>query len=99
NVILDSLDMCDSYNQANQNADECDDEPDVLANLFANLKFDTGENKKIQKQLKKANTSLTHELKVCKSALEKNKSSLEESNRTRDRCIISLQNKEIELEK
>nr|GEV39669.1 hypothetical protein [Tanacetum cinerariifolium] len=42
--------------------EECDDEPVVLANL----KHDVDENKKIQKQLKKANTSLTHELKESK---------------------------------
>ncbi|GKB72354.1 retrovirus-related pol polyprotein from transposon TNT 1-94, partial [Tanacetum coccineum] len=84
---------------ADQNAEECDDERAVLANLIANLKLDTDENKKIQKQLKKANTSLAHELQECKSALDKCKSSLEECNRTRDRCIIALQNKEIELDK
>ncbi|GJU96456.1 putative ribonuclease H-like domain-containing protein [Tanacetum coccineum] len=44
--------------KAGQNAKECDDERDVLSNLIANLKLDTDENKKIQKQLKKANTSL-----------------------------------------
>ncbi|GJR56152.1 hypothetical protein Tco_1406673 [Tanacetum coccineum] len=99
NVIPDSSDMCDNDNQADQNAEECDDERVVLANLIANLKLDTDENKKIQKQLKKANTSLAHELQEFKSALEECKSSLEESNRTRDRCIIKLQNKEIELEK
>nr|GEV99692.1 hypothetical protein [Tanacetum cinerariifolium]GEW00026.1 hypothetical protein [Tanacetum cinerariifolium] len=47
----------------------------------------------------KANTSLAHELQECKSALEKCKYSLEESNRTRDRCIIALQNKDIEFKK
>ncbi|GJU84785.1 retrovirus-related pol polyprotein from transposon TNT 1-94 [Tanacetum coccineum] len=71
NVIPDSLDMCDNDNQADQNVEECDDERVVLANLIANLKLDTDENKKIQKQLKKANTSLAHELQECKSALEK----------------------------
>nr|GEV20330.1 hypothetical protein [Tanacetum cinerariifolium] len=54
---------------------------------------------KIQKQLKKANTSLAHELQECRFALEECKSSLEKSNRTRDRCIIALQNKEIKIEK
>nr|GEW88004.1 Gag-Pol polyprotein [Tanacetum cinerariifolium] len=49
--------------QVDQNAKECDDEHVVLANLVANLKLDTDENKKIQKQLKKANTLLSHELK------------------------------------
>ncbi|GKA77074.1 hypothetical protein Tco_0783535 [Tanacetum coccineum] len=57
--------------KADQNAKECDDERVVLANLIANLKLDTDKNKKIHKQLKKANTSLAHELQECKSALEK----------------------------
>ncbi|GJS09965.1 integrase, catalytic region, zinc finger, CCHC-type containing protein [Tanacetum coccineum] len=70
--------------KADQNAEECDDKRVVLANLIANLKLDTDENKKIQKQLKKPNTSLSHELQECKSALEECKSSLEKSNRTRD---------------
>ncbi|GJU02270.1 hypothetical protein Tco_1112608 [Tanacetum coccineum] len=34
----------------------------ALANLIANLKLDVDENKKIQKQLKKANATLTQEL-------------------------------------
>ncbi|GJS70407.1 hypothetical protein Tco_0703248 [Tanacetum coccineum] len=63
NVIHDSSDMCDNDIQTDQNAVECDDERVVLANLILNLKLDVDENKKIQKQLKKANTSLAHELK------------------------------------
>nr|GEW55780.1 hypothetical protein [Tanacetum cinerariifolium] len=43
NVILDSLDMCDNDNQADQNAKECDDEHVVLANIITNLKLDTDE--------------------------------------------------------
>ncbi|GKA91854.1 hypothetical protein Tco_0813779, partial [Tanacetum coccineum] len=66
NVIPDSPDMCDNDIQSDQNAE---DERAALANLIANLKLDVDENKKIQKQLKKANTSLTHELKECKSIL------------------------------
>ncbi|GJR05147.1 hypothetical protein Tco_0528131 [Tanacetum coccineum] len=66
NVIPDSPDMCDNDIQTDQNVVECDDERVVLANLIANLKLDVDENKKIQKQLKKANTSLAHELKECK---------------------------------
>ncbi|GKF20185.1 hypothetical protein Tco_0068823, partial [Tanacetum coccineum] len=81
NVILDSSNMCDNDNQANQNVEECDDEHVVLANL------------------KKANTSLSHELQECKSALEECKSSLEKSNRTRDRYLGALHDKEVELEK
>ncbi|GKA65034.1 retrovirus-related pol polyprotein from transposon TNT 1-94 [Tanacetum coccineum] len=45
----------------------------------------------ILKQLKKANTSLTHELNECKSALE-------ESNDIRDRCRSALHDQEIKLE-
>ncbi|GJX67888.1 retrovirus-related pol polyprotein from transposon TNT 1-94, partial [Tanacetum coccineum] len=74
NVIPDSSNMCDTDNQADQNAKECDDERVLLTNLIANLKLDTDENKKIQKQLKKANTSLSHELQECKSALKECKS-------------------------
>ncbi|GJV43005.1 hypothetical protein Tco_1427541 [Tanacetum coccineum] len=53
--------------KADQNAEACDDERVALANLIENLKLDIDENKKIQKQLKKANASLTQELKECKS--------------------------------
>ncbi|GJR10640.1 hypothetical protein Tco_0793292 [Tanacetum coccineum] len=74
-----------------QNAKECDNERAALANLIANLTLDTEENKKILKQLKKANASLTQELKECKS-------NLEESNTTRDSCLIALQSKQTELD-
>ncbi|GJR74216.1 hypothetical protein Tco_0086581 [Tanacetum coccineum] len=77
NVIPDSPDMCDNDIQTGQNAKECDDELVALANLIANLTLDTEENKNILKQLKKANASLTQELKECKS-------NLEESNTTQD---------------
>ncbi|GJW60413.1 hypothetical protein Tco_0109748 [Tanacetum coccineum] len=70
NVIPNSLDMCDNEEKVDQNAKEYEDEHVVLANLIANLKLDTDENKKIQKQLKKANAALTHELNQCKYALE-----------------------------
>ncbi|GJT46075.1 hypothetical protein Tco_0954790 [Tanacetum coccineum] len=89
NVIANSPDMCDNDIQPDQNAE---DERVALANLIANLTLDTEENKKILKQLKKANASLTQELKECKS-------NLEESNTTRDSCLISLQCKHTELEK
>ncbi|GJU27641.1 hypothetical protein Tco_1166262 [Tanacetum coccineum] len=59
NVIPDSPDMCGNDIHTDQNAEECDDERAALANLIANLTLDTEENKKILKQLKKANTSLT----------------------------------------
>ncbi|GJR88808.1 hypothetical protein Tco_0212819 [Tanacetum coccineum] len=91
NVILDSPNMCDNDLQTDQHVEQCDDERVALANLIENLTLDTKENKKILKQLKKANTSLTQELKECKS-------NLEESNTTRDSCLIALQSKQAELE-
>ncbi|GJR02132.1 hypothetical protein Tco_0525116 [Tanacetum coccineum] len=69
-----------------------EDERVVLANLIANLKLDHDENKKIQKQLKKANALHTHELSEYKYALE-------ESNDIRDRCRSVLYDQEIKLEK
>ncbi|GKA02707.1 integrase, catalytic region, zinc finger, CCHC-type containing protein [Tanacetum coccineum] len=69
NVIPDSPDMCDNDIQTDQNVVECDDERVALANLIINLKLDVDENKKIQKQLWKANASLAYELKECKSIL------------------------------
>ncbi|GJX12682.1 integrase, catalytic region, zinc finger, CCHC-type containing protein [Tanacetum coccineum] len=88
NVIPDSLDMCDNDIQTNQNAE---DECAALANLIVNLTLDTEEHKKIFKKLKKANSSLTQELKECKS-------NLEESNTTRDSFLIVLQSKQTEHE-
>ncbi|GJS76093.1 hypothetical protein Tco_0725974 [Tanacetum coccineum] len=67
NVIPDSPNMCDNDIKNDQNDVECDDERVALANLIANLKLDVDENKKIQKQLKKANTTLAHELTDCTS--------------------------------
>ncbi|GKE26989.1 hypothetical protein Tco_1442373 [Tanacetum coccineum] len=96
NVTPDSPDMCDNDIQTGQNAE---DEPAALANLIANLKFDVDENKKIQKQLKKANTSLAHELKECKSILAKTSKTLGESNSIRDSCLVALQNKQTEFER
>nr|GEV69516.1 hypothetical protein [Tanacetum cinerariifolium] len=69
NVIPDSPDMCDADIQNEQNDVESDAERVALANLIANLKLDVDENKKIQKKLKKANTTLAQELKECKTIL------------------------------
>nr|GEZ26263.1 hypothetical protein [Tanacetum cinerariifolium] len=71
NVIPDSPNMCNDDIQNEQNDIESDDERIALANLIANLKLDVDENKKIQKQLKKANTTLAQELKECKTILAK----------------------------
>nr|GEZ06496.1 hypothetical protein [Tanacetum cinerariifolium] len=69
NVTPDSPYMCEDDIQNEQNDIESDDERVALANLIANLKLDVDENKKIQKQLKKVNTTLAQELKECKVIL------------------------------
>nr|GEZ90325.1 hypothetical protein [Tanacetum cinerariifolium] len=69
NVTPDLPDMCEDDIQNKENDVESDDEHVALANLIANLKLDVDENKKIQKQLKKANTSLAQELRECKAIL------------------------------
>nr|GFA60386.1 hypothetical protein [Tanacetum cinerariifolium] len=99
NVIPDSLDMCEDDIQNEQNDVESDDERVALANLIANLKLDVDENKKIQKQLKKANTTLTQELKQCKAILAETSKSLRESISVRDSCLVALQTKQVEFEK
>ncbi|GKF89579.1 hypothetical protein Tco_0263542, partial [Tanacetum coccineum] len=99
NVIPDLPDVCDNDIQDDQNDVECDDERVALANLIANLKLDVNENKKIQKQLKKANATLTQELTKCKSILAETSRTLGESNSIQDSCLVSLQNKQTEFER
>ncbi|GJY65842.1 retrovirus-related pol polyprotein from transposon TNT 1-94 [Tanacetum coccineum] len=99
NVTPDSPDMCDNDIQDDQNDVECDDERVALANLIANLKLDVDENKKIQKQLKKSNATLTQELTECKSILAETSRTLGESNSIRDSCLVALQNKQTEFER
>ncbi|GJY12557.1 RNA-directed DNA polymerase, eukaryota [Tanacetum coccineum] len=99
NVIPDSPDMCDHDIQNDQYDVECDNERAALANLIANLKLDVDDNKKIQKQLKKANATLTQELTECKSILAETSRTLGESNSIRDSCLVALQNKQNEFER
>ncbi|GJV10161.1 hypothetical protein Tco_1351702 [Tanacetum coccineum] len=99
NVISYSSNMCDNDIQNDQNIVECDNERVALANLIANLKLDIDENKKIQKQLKKPNASLTQELNKCKSILAKTSRTLGESNSIRDSCLVALKNKRTEFER
>nr|GEU30178.1 hypothetical protein [Tanacetum cinerariifolium] len=98
NFIHDSPDICDNDIQTDQNVKESDNRRVALANLIANLKLDIDENKRIQKQLKKANASLAHEIKEYKSTLNETSRTVGESNSTRDSCLIALQNKQTELE-
>ncbi|GKA01240.1 hypothetical protein Tco_0673905 [Tanacetum coccineum] len=74
-----------SKHMMNQNDVECWMMSDCTCNLIANLKLDVDENKKIQKQLKKANATLTQELTECKSILAETSRTLGESNSIRDR--------------
>ncbi|GJY69524.1 hypothetical protein Tco_0472506 [Tanacetum coccineum] len=67
NVIPDSSDMCDNEGKADSKVNEPEDERVFLSSLIANLKLDVDENKNKQKQLKKANKSLTQELKKKKT--------------------------------
>ncbi|GJV79041.1 hypothetical protein Tco_1514911 [Tanacetum coccineum] len=99
NVIPDSSNICTNDNQVDQNAAECVDERAALANLIANLTLDTEENKTILKQLKKANASLTQELKECKTNLDESSRALGEATSSRDSSLIALQTKQTELEK
>nr|GEU37089.1 hypothetical protein [Tanacetum cinerariifolium] len=91
--------MCEDDIQNEQNDVESDDERVALANLIANLKLDVDENKKTQKQLKKANTSLAQELKECKAILAKTSKSLGESISVLDSFLVALQTKQAEFEK
>nr|GEZ70953.1 hypothetical protein [Tanacetum cinerariifolium] len=79
--------------------EQSDDERVVLANLIANLKLDVDENKKTQKQLKKANTTLSQELKECKAILAETSKSLGKSISVQDSCLVALQTKQAEFEK
>ncbi|GJW69687.1 hypothetical protein Tco_0126604 [Tanacetum coccineum] len=79
------------------NTAECVDERAMLANLIANLTFDTEENKTILKQLKKANASLTQELEECKTNLDETSRALGEATSCRDSCLIALQNKHYDI--
>ncbi|GKF73732.1 hypothetical protein Tco_0220064, partial [Tanacetum coccineum] len=82
-----------------KNVAECTDERVVLANLIENLTLDTEENKMILKQLKKANASLTQELKECITNLDETGRALGEATSCQDSCLIALQNKQNEFEK
>nr|GEU68656.1 integrase, catalytic region, zinc finger, CCHC-type, peptidase aspartic, catalytic [Tanacetum cinerariifolium] len=99
NLIPDSLDMCEDDIQNDQNDVESNDDRVALANLIANLKLDVDENKKIQKQLKKANTTHAQELKECKTIFAKTSKSLGKSISDWDSCLVALQIKQTEFEK
>nr|GEX53661.1 hypothetical protein [Tanacetum cinerariifolium] len=69
------------------------DSPDMCEDDIQNDQND------IQKQLKKANTTLAQELKDYKAVRAKTRKSLGESISVRDSCLVSLQTKQTEFEK
>nr|GEZ34874.1 hypothetical protein [Tanacetum cinerariifolium] len=87
--------MYDDDIQNDQNDVESNDKRVALANL----KLDVDENKKIQKKLKKANTTLALEMKECKTILAETSKTLGESNSVWDSFLVALQNKQTEFEK
>nr|GEW10908.1 putative ribonuclease H-like domain-containing protein [Tanacetum cinerariifolium] len=99
NVTPDSPDICEDDIQNEQNDVESDDEHVALVNLIANLKLDVDENKKIHKQLKKANTTLAQELREYKAILAKTSKSLGESISVRDSCLVAIQTKQTGFKK
>ncbi|GJV03776.1 hypothetical protein Tco_1337345 [Tanacetum coccineum] len=96
NVILGSSGMCDNEGQADQNTKNPGDERVFLASLIANFKLDLDENKKSQRNLKKANMPITQELNKSQQDLEKTKQDLEKSKqvleKTKQDLEISKQN-------
>ncbi|GJT82196.1 hypothetical protein Tco_1056538 [Tanacetum coccineum] len=96
NVTPNSSNMCDNECQDDKNAKVPEDEHVMLASLIANFKLDLDVNKKSQRQLKKANTSITQELNKSKQDLEKIKQDLEKSKqdieKTKQDLEISKQN-------
>nr|GEV36441.1 hypothetical protein [Tanacetum cinerariifolium] len=87
--------LADTDEENDQNNVESDDERVAIANL----KLDVDENKKIQKQLKKANTTLAQELKECKTILTETSKSLGDSISVWDSFLVALQTKQTEFEK
>ncbi|GJR71336.1 hypothetical protein Tco_0542994 [Tanacetum coccineum] len=72
-----------------------EDERVLLASLIVNLKLDVDENKTIQKQLKRANMYLNHELEKSKQDLEKSIQDLEISKQDLSYCTSELEKYEI----
>nr|GEV83138.1 hypothetical protein [Tanacetum cinerariifolium] len=91
--------LCKHAEQESIKDVDSNDERVALANLIANLKLNVDENKKIQNQLEKANTTLAQELKECKTILAETSKSLGESISVRDNYMVALQTKQAELEK
>nr|GEW65342.1 hypothetical protein [Tanacetum cinerariifolium] len=70
-----TADTCTDSKPVEQDAIQNEQNDDERVAL-ANLKLDVDENKKIQKQLKKANTTLAQDIKECKTILAETSKSL-----------------------
>nr|GEU55013.1 hypothetical protein [Tanacetum cinerariifolium] len=86
-------DSCTDSELVKQKSNVIPDSPDMCEDDVQNEQND------IQKQLKKANTTLAQELKECKAFLAKTSKSLGESISVRDSCMVALQTKQAEFEK
>ncbi|GKD07505.1 hypothetical protein Tco_1187190 [Tanacetum coccineum] len=84
---------------SSSNADSGTDAESLESVETGDSNIDVDENKKIQKQLKKANATLTQELTECKSILAETSRTLGESNSIRDSCLVALQNKQTGFER
>nr|GEV33971.1 hypothetical protein [Tanacetum cinerariifolium] len=101
NTTPNSSDMYTNEFKDDQNDDNEDDNEDehvMLGNLIANLNLILMRTKRFKSNLRNVDTTLTQELKECKSILAETSRTLGESNSAWDSCLIALQNKQTELE-
>ncbi|GKG51825.1 hypothetical protein Tco_0544463, partial [Tanacetum coccineum] len=86
----------ESVSEEDSDPEQARRDKDMQKNLAFLAKY---ENKTFLKQLKKANASLTQELKECKTNLDESSRALGEATSSRDSSLIALQTKQTELEK
>ncbi|GJS40728.1 hypothetical protein Tco_0565771 [Tanacetum coccineum] len=86
----------DTYVLEKDDSNVIPDSSNICTNDYRLIR--NAENKTIQKQLKKANASLTQELKECKTNLDETSRALGEATSSRDSSLIALQTKQTELE-
>nr|GEX74140.1 hypothetical protein [Tanacetum cinerariifolium] len=88
-----------SGDESSRSRNECNDKRTSGDDTDIRPSYDIEQMVETQKQLKKANASITQELKECKSTLAETSRTLREFNSIRDSFLIALQNKQTELEK
>ncbi|GKG09129.1 hypothetical protein Tco_0337875, partial [Tanacetum coccineum] len=84
----------DTYVLEKDDSNVIPDSSNICTNALANLTLNTEENKTVLKQLKKANASLTQELKECKTNQDETSRAVGEATSSRDSCLIALQTKQ-----